>query len=156
MLFDNFGRTSTLENSNEILSAEDESLIMEAALLEGLSCEELEAFLENSSDVNDAIRMDIVQERSIVRLDKKAKISRAWMTSVFAIARKKKDKKFKKLQTLWKMEAAIEKYLIKRYGNEAMRVAKKSVQNGTKANSKLVKKAVNTVKGQLNTTKVTK
>ena len=154
MLFDKYGKTGVIESTE--LSVEDESLIMEAALLEGLSGEELESFLENAAEVNDAIRMDIVQEKTIVRLDKKARLNRAYMTSVFAVAKKKKDKKFKKLQTLWKMEAAIEKYLIKRYGNEAMRNAKKSIQKGVKSNSKLVKKAVANVANSLNGNKVVK
>lgn len=154
MLFNRFGETSTLESAD--FTPEEESLIIEAAIAEGLSLDELESFLENTSEVNDAIRMDIVQEKTIVRLDKKARLNRAYMTSVFAVAKKKKDKKFKKLQTLWKLEKAIEKYLIKRYGNEAMRQAKKSMQNASRSNSKLVKKAVNTVKNSLNSSKVTK
>lgn len=154
MLFNRFGETSVLESTD--FTPEEESLVIEAAIAEGLSLDELESFLENTSEVNDAIRMDIVQEKTIVRLDKKARLNRAYMTAVFAVAKKKKDKKFKKLQTLWKLEKAIEKYLIKRYGNEAMRQAKKSMQNASRSNSKLVKKAVNTVKNSLNSGKVTK
>lgn len=154
MLFNRRGETSILENTQ--LSPEDESLIIESALMEGLSIEELESFLESSAEVNDALRMDIVQEKSIVRLDKKAKLNRAYMTAIFAVAKRKKDKKFKKLQTLWKMEAMIEKDLIKRHGAEAMREAKKAMQTASKSNSKLVKKAVNTVKNSLNGGKVTK
>ena len=93
MLFNRNGQTTVLENTD--LTPEEESLIMEAALCEGLSNEELEAFLENSMEVNDAIRMDIVQEKSIVRLDKKAKLQRSYMTAIFTIAKRKKDKKFK-------------------------------------------------------------
>lgn len=154
MLFNRNGQTTVLENTD--LAPEEESLIMEAALCEGLSNEELETFLENSMEVNDAIRMDIVQEKSIVRLDKKAKLQRSYMAAIFTIAKRKKDKKFKKLQTLWKMETAIEKYLIKRYGNEAMRQAKKSMQNAKKSNSQLVKKAVANVNKSLNGGKVVK
>lgn len=154
MLFNRNGETSILENTQ--LSPEDESLIIESALMEGLSNEELESFLESSAEVNDALRMDIVQEKSIVRLDKKAKLNRAYMTAIFAVAKRKKDKKFKKLQTLWKMEAMLEKDLIKRHGSEAMREAKKAMQTASKSNSKLVKKAVNNVKKSLNSGKVTK
>lgn len=149
MLFGINGRVEPTVESTEF-TPEEQGLVVEAAMLESLSKEELDAFLENASDVNNAVRLDIVQERTIVRLDKKAKLSRAYMASVFNIARKKKDKKFKKLQMLWKLEAAIEKYLIKRYGNEAMREAKKAVQNANKANSGMIKKAVNNVKKSLN------
>lgn len=46
----------------EQMSAEDHSLIMEAAILESTSPEELSAFLENHSEVNAALREEAVLE----------------------------------------------------------------------------------------------
>ena len=129
---------------------EDEVALMEAVLMDGLSSEELEAFLESADEVNDAIEGEVLLERSIVKLDKFAKLSRAKRIAIFNIARRKKDPKMKKLVTLWKMEARIQKYLIKKYGNEAGKEAKHMVNKKATTNSKSVKKAAEKAKAMFN------
>lgn len=129
---------------------EDEVALMEAVLMDGLSSEELEAFLESADEVNDAIEGEVLLERSIVKLDKFAKLSRAKRIAIFNIARRKKDPKMKKLVTLWKMEARIQKYLIKKYGNEAGKEAKHMVNKKATSNSKSVKKAAEKAKAMFN------
>ena len=119
---------------------EDEVALMEAVLMDGLSSEELEAFLESADEVNDAIEGEVLLERSIVKLDKFAKLSRAKRIAIYNIARRKKDPKMKKLVTLWKMEARIQKYLIKKYGNEAGKEAKHMVNKKSITNSNLLKR----------------
>ena len=131
--------SAALESTVEF-DLEDEVALMEAVLMDGLSGEELEAFLESADEVNDAVEGEVLLERSIVKLDKFAKLSRAKRVAIFNIARRKKDPKMKKLTTLWKMEARIQKYLIKKYGNEATKEAKKMV-NKKAVNGKSVKKA---------------
>lgn len=129
---------------------EDEVALMEAVLMDGLSSEELEAFLESADEVNDAIEGEVLLERSIVKLDKFAKLSRAKRIAIYNIARRKKDPKMKKLVTLWKMEARIQKYLIKKYGNEAGKEAKHMVNKKSITNSKSVKKAAEKAKAMFN------
>lgn len=129
---------------------EDEVALMEAVLMDGLSSEELEAFLESADEVNDAIEGEVLLERSIVKLDKFAKLSRAKRIAIFNIARRKKDPKMKKLVTLWKMESRIQKYLIKKYGNEAGKEAKQMVNKKATSNSKSVKKAAEKAKAMFN------
>lgn len=129
---------------------EDEVALMEAVLMDGLSSEELEAFLESADEVNDAIEGEVLLERSIVKLDKFAKLSRAKRIAIFNIARRKKDPKMKKLVTLWKMESRIQKYLIKKYGNEAGREAKQMVNKKATSNSRSVKKAAEKAKAMFN------
>jgi hypothetical protein len=129
---------------------EDEVALMEAVLMDGLSSEELEAFLESADEVNDAIEGEVLLERSIVKLDKFAKLSRAKRIAIYNIARRKKDPKMKKLVTLWKMEARIQKYLIKKYGNEAGKEAKHMVNKKSISNSKSVKKAAEKAKAMFN------
>jgi hypothetical protein len=141
---------STQEFVAEEMSAEDQALIMEAAILESVTGEELEAFLENQTEVNAAVRDEVVLEKTIVRLDKQAKISKAQKTAVFTIAKEKNDPKYKKLVTVWRMERFLEAELMKKYGNEGMRRAKKAVQNGGKSKSALMKKVARNVGTSLN------
>ena len=119
--------TNTSVGGMEINDA-DARVITEAAILEGLSAEEAGAVSEDARLCQDLIKQDIVTERTIVRMDKKAKLSRAFRTSVFTIARRKKDVKFKKLLTIWRMERNLEAYLIKKYRSEALRMAKESLK----------------------------
>lgn len=129
---------------------EDEVALMEAVLMDGLSQDELEAFLESADEINDSIEGEVLLERSIVKLDKFAKLSRAKRVAIYNIARRKKDPDMKKLVTLWKMEARLQKRLIKKYGNEAGREAKQMVNKKASSNSKSVKKAAEKAKAMFN------
>jgi hypothetical protein len=48
------------------------------------------------------------------------------------------------------MERFLEAFLMKKYGNEAMRRAKKAMYNGQHSSSSIVKKVANNVHSQLN------
>jgi hypothetical protein len=146
-----FGSNGNIQpNTEDVLSTEDQALIFEAAILESLTGEELTAFLESHNEVNAAIRDEVLLEKSIVRLDKKAKTSQAQKMAVFTIAKEKNDPKLKKLLTVWRMERLLEMDLFKKYGNEGLRRAKKAVGNGQKSKSALVKKVANNVNKSLN------
>jgi len=145
-----------------IINNSDSKLIIGATLLEGLSAEEAESVVEDAKFTNELIKGDIVTEKTIVRLDKKAKLKGATKTAVYTIARRRKDPKFKKLLTLWRMEAQIEKELYKKYHNEALMTAKKSLANKASSsslpsvskqgsNTKAVKNAIAKAKSQLKT-----
>lgn len=130
----------------EEVSLEDEALIMEGAMMDGLSNEELEAFLENGAEIRDAVDNEVLLERTVVRLDKKAKLSRAKAMAIFSIAKEKKDPKFKKLLTLWKLENKILKYLEKKYGAAATSRAKKTMNAKKNVKAPSVKKAIKKAK----------
>ena len=136
------------------ISEEATQLVAEAALIDNLSNAELEELVESAEVCKDLVSTGAVMERTIVRLDKKAKISRAYKTAVFTIAREKKDPKFKKLLTVWKMERTLEAYLMKKYHAEAMKRAKLAVAklgSGNKdTKNKVVGKAVAKAKQQFN------
>ena len=148
MLFNNNGYGIT--NSEENISMEAMAHIVGAIMMEGLSDDELSAFLENQTEVDAALSDNVLLEKTIVRLDKKAKLSKAHKMAIFTLAKEKKDPKFKKLLTVWKMERNLEAYLTKKYGNEALRRAKKAVATSAKSKSSMVKTAANNVKKQLN------
>jgi hypothetical protein len=139
------------ESDKELeLTTESAQLINEMILIEGLTDEELEEFLGNSEDVNTAIGENLLTERTIVRLDKKAKLSKAIKSAEFAIAKEKSDRDFKKLVTIWKMERFLEAKIHKKYYNEAVRRAKKQQQEAAKSRSNIVQKASAKTKSMFN------
>ena len=151
-----FGNNSTGSNDYENTDALTRTLVSEAVLLEALSPEEMEAIAEDSGFARELIADEIVTERTIVKFDKYAKLSRAKHAAIFALARKHKDVKFKKLLTIWRIERQLEKYLMKKYGMQAERIAKQSLRNkklpeGKGAHKDAVRKAITKAKGQLNT-----
>lgn len=131
-------------------------LIAEQYLIDICSNGELNELVASKEDYNLLTKdTDILTERSIVKLDKKAKLSRAFKAAVFTIAREKKDRDFKKLLTLWRMERVLETKLIKRYKTEAAKRAKQSVAKVNRAasspsgrKSKVVKSAVAKARSQ--------
>lgn len=151
------GILDSIEEST--MKSSEMQLVAEQFLVDSLSKDEIAQLVASQEDVDCLVKdNDIVTEKTIVRLDKKAKISRAFMSAVWACARKHNDPKFKKLLTVWRMERALEAYLVKKYRNEAMKLAKASVAKlgsipnkaGSKASkTKVVAKAIDKAKKQL-------
>lgn len=135
------------------VSDSDARIVTECVLMESLSAADMDEVLENDQARQALLDDEIVTERTIVKMDKKARLSRATKAAVFAIARRKKDVKFKKLLTIWRMEREIEQYLYKKYKNEGFRTAKAAMKNKplkSGNHAAAVKKAVATAKSQLN------
>lgn len=147
-----FGNNGSFENNYETeeMSNESLSLITEAAMLDALTEEELDAFLESSSDVNAMLRQEVLMEKSIVRLDKKAKLSRAHKMAIFTMAKEKNDRDYKKLITIWRMERVLEAKLYKKYSNQAMSRAKASLKKIAKAPTMVTNKLVKQTNKMLN------
>ena len=139
MIFDDNGLIiNEYDNETEV-----NSLIIECAILDTFSNEEIESLTENTYDLGKAINEDILVERSIVRLDKEAKKNKAYKMAIFQIAKEKNDRDFRKLLTLWKLERFIEAKLEKRYGAQAKQLAKQAMKKSKNTKSKAVGKAVN-------------
>ena len=138
MIFDDNGLIiNEFDNDTEI-----NALLVECAILDTFSNEEIESLTENTYDLGKAINEDILVERSIVRLDKEAKRNKAYKMAIFQIAKEKKDRDFKKLLTIWKLERFIEDKLEKRYGAQAKQLAKQAMKKSKNTKSKAVGKAV--------------
>jgi hypothetical protein len=131
MLFANDGSTWT----NEAISTEASALMMEAAMMDIMSSEEIEEFVSNPSDTAKAVTESVLLERSIVRLDKKAKLENLYKTAIFTIAKEKNDRDFAKLVKVWKSERFLEAKLEKKYGRQAMQRAKEAMRNKKKSGS---------------------
>ena len=111
---------------------EDPGYISEAAmegmfvaiLSETLNPEEKEEFVSESANYEGVIEA----QKNIVKLNKEAKLQRAYKTAILQCAAEDGRKEYKKLRTLWKMEAALFKKLERIYKNKAMARAKKAVK----------------------------
>lgn len=132
---------------NDGLDTQDMALVIEALILDTLSSEEIEVMLENyTPDFYKAVDEELVQERSIVRLDKTAKLSRATRVAEYNMAKKHNDPLFKKLMTLWAAERYITDKLHQRYGMKAKSEAKKAVAQAAKSKSNVMQKVMNKAK----------
>ena len=136
-----------VEDDDYELSPEEQSLVVEAAMLDTLSNEEIESIMENYlPDFYRAVDEDIVQERSIVRLDKAAKISKATRTAEYNMAKKRKDPLFQKLLTIWKAERYLSDKIHQRYGMKAKTEAKKAVDQAMRSKSNVMNKVMSKAK----------
>ena len=148
MLFNNEGLVVAEESVN--IPTDAYNYIMEAVMMENLTNAELSEFLNDNAEVQAAMENNVLLERTIVRLDKHAKLSKARKMAVFTIAKEKNDPRYKKLVKVWRMERYLELELEKKYGNEASRRAKKIVAAAAKSKSNVVKKVAAKAKAQFN------
>lgn len=148
-MFDLMNRESVLDafyNENAtvgdltVQDPENDVLIAESLFTSNLSSEELAALCEDSSQMAQLVDEGILSEKSIVKFDKKAKLSRAESQAVLIIAREKKDRDFNKLIRVWKMRKFLLEKLTKKYGTQAKARAKQMVKNMGKSKSQTAKK----------------
>lgn len=146
MLFGNSGKPA---QSTDEISLEAAALIMEAAIIDNTSVEELQAFLENHSEVNDAKQNEILLEKNIVRLDKMTQLKRAQKVACFTIAKERNDPQMRKLLTVWRMERFLEAALLRKYGNEALRRARAVSHKAASSKSSTIKNVASRINSQL-------
>ena len=152
MLFNENGASVVAESMD--FTVDEMGNIMEQAIIESCTNEEIREFLSDPSAVNEAIRQEIVTEKNIVRLDRKTKLSRAQKMAEFEIAKKKGDRDFRKLLTVWRMERELEENIHKKYGQQAKSLGKKnfdaSLHKKKATSSAIIKKAAANAKKQFN------
>ena len=138
------------------ISEESNAMIAEAMISDQLTKDEICELTSCAEACNELKDLGIVTEKTIVRLDKRAKLSRAFQTAVFTIAREKKDPLMKKLLTVWRMERTLESKLATKYRAEATKRARLMVAKAGSAKkdtkSGVIAKAVNGAKKQFNPT----
>lgn len=138
-------------NLPEIATAEDEitlevqSQIIEGYMHDSLSSDEIMEFIGDHDEVFENVRNEIVTEKTIVRFDKAAKLSKAKEIAILTVAKEKKDPLFRRLLTLWRAERYIKARLAKKYGIEGMRRARKAMSTASKKPSKIMKKVIDRV-----------
>lgn len=138
---DEYSEDGTME-SEHILN---EVMIMEAAQSIGL-----EGIAGDVDELGSLLESGAVTEATVVRLDKTARISQLQKAAVFTIAKEKRDPHYKKLVTVWRMERMLEEKLMRKYGAEGKRRAKKHVQKNYRQRGKSFVKIQEKASSKLN------
>lgn len=139
MLFDNNNGTM----GGDAISTEAMSCIVGAAMCESLTADEIEDFVSDAKATTTAVTEGVLMEKTIVRLDKKARLQSYYKAAIFTIAKENNDRDFKKLLTIWKTERALEAKLEKKYKNEAMKRAKQAMKDAKKSKVPIINKVAN-------------
>lgn len=142
MLFDNESGAMTTDTE---MSTEARSCIVGAAMYESLATDEINDFVSDPSATTTAVTEGVLMERTIVKLDKQARLQSYYKAAIFTIAKEKNDRDFKKLLTIWKTERALEAKLEKKYKNEAMKRAKQAMRDAKKSRVPIVSKVADAV-----------
>ena len=108
-------------------------------LAQEFSVDELEDFTE-STDCDIAMEEGYITEKTIVKLDKKAKLAKAYEVALFKIARQHNDKDYIRLEMVWRMERELKARLRAKYHIPAMKEAKAYLQRLKNSKSGLLSK----------------
>lgn len=122
------------------ISDEDLSTLFAVQILESYGEEGVDEVLGDDDDddaVSESVNgpVDAVMERTIVKLDKRAKKNKAYKTALYTVARDADDRDYKQLVTLWKMEKFLTRKIEKKYANKA-RARMKEMKRAAAAKSK--------------------
>lgn len=112
-----------------ISDAAMEQLCM-AIATESLNPEEMEQYITEAETI--AVTE---AQKNIVRLNKQAKLNQAYKTAVLQCAAEDKRKEYKKLRTLWKLEAKLFRKLESQYKNKALARARVAMKEQKKRKS---------------------
>lgn len=154
-MFDLFNPKSIEDAADETLqegaglyqeNPENDYLIVEQLLMSELSASELESLTENTSELLAMQEEGILQEKSVVRIDKLGKRTRAEHQACFVIAREKKDRDFNKILRVWKMKAILKERIIKRHINEARKRVRSNVNKLSRSSSATARKVASKAK----------
>lgn len=146
-LFKNTGGqlASVIENDEVIISESDMVDLMTVAMMEGCSTTEVDEMIEEAgckkSTSESSDDLEVLEERSIVKLDKNAKKNHAYSMATLQIAKEENLKEYFKLRKLWKLEAVLMKKIEKRVKSKAERRAKELFKSMTKSKKPAVAKA---------------
>ena len=108
--------------------------------------EEVEEFKE-SIDAFDAMDESYFTERTIVKMDKQAKLAKLKKIAILTIAKEKNDNMYKKLEIAWRIERTIERRLEKKYASYAMVKVREYLNKAKNSKSTFIKKIANKVSG---------
>ena len=96
--------------------------------METLNPEEMEQYLAECAQVEGVTEA----QKNIVKLNKQAKLNRAYKVGVLQCAAENDDKLYKKIRTLWKLEAKLFRKMEQKYANKAKAKAREAVKNQSK------------------------
>lgn len=122
-----------------VVSESDMAALLTAALEDACSDEELE---ELSESVNTGgVTLTPVEERSIVKLDKKAKKQKLYRLALYQVAKDANDPFYEKLVTCWEAERMLEDRIEKKYHVKAVARMKEMIKASKDSKHPKIKKA---------------
>lgn len=95
-------------------------------LASGADIQDIAESSEQMQDISDM--MGIAMERTIVRLDRKARYNHLTKQAELSLAKQHNDPLYRKLVKLWMMERALEKKIAIRYASKARSVANRKIR----------------------------
>ena len=112
-----------------------------------LSEDEMQEFVEGlDSDV--AVAEGVLTEKTVVRFDKKARLAQLYEVAVYAIARAKQDRLYKKLDKVYAMERLLKAKLRKKYNAQAQKKAREYLAKMKKSRSGIIAKIAAKISGK--------
>lgn len=129
--------------NNEPVTESAMSAVLAAALEETCNEEEL-AELKEQADQG-LVTLTPVEERSIVKLDRKAKKQHAYRVALYKAAAEMNLKEFKQLKTLWKAEKELDRRIEKRCHNRAKQIMKETAKKHASSPTPKIKKAADSI-----------
>lgn len=135
------GQGTVLEELEPVVVSEsDMAALLTAALEDTCSDDELEELKESvaAGQVKD---LTPVEERSIVKLDKKARKQQAYRLAIYQVAKEANDPFYEKLLTCWEAERMLDDKLEKKYRMKAIARMKEMLKKTKGSKNAAVKKA---------------
>lgn len=117
--------------------------VLAAALEDTCAEEELDELSEQAS--SGTLTLTPVEERSIVKLDKKAKKQQAYKVALYKAAQEMNLKEFKQLKTLWAAEKELDLVIERKAHNRANQIMRETAKKHKESPIGKIKRAVDNI-----------
>lgn len=135
------GQGSVMEELEPVVVSEsDMATLLAAALEDACSEDELDELSEGVRS-GEITNLTPVEERSIVKLDKKAKKQKLYKMALYQVAKDANDPYYAKLVTCWQAERMLDDKLEKKYRMKAIARMKEMMKEAKNSKNDKVKKA---------------
>lgn len=132
----------SLENTDPV-TENDMASVLAAAMEETCSEEEKDELIEQVN--NGLLTLSPVEERTIVKLDKKAKKQQAYKVALYKAAAEMNIKEFRQLKTLWAAENELELRIEKKCHNRAKQIMRETAKQHKDSPIKQFKKGSDSI-----------
>ena len=129
-----------------------EEALAAAALMDMATEDDISALAESKQDMQEVSEMmGVAMERTIIRLDRKARLKHLSKQAELELAKRNNDPNYKKLLKIWKIERMLEAKIHQRWQNAGKKVASKKIREYAANGKRIAKPNPSTVayKGQV-------
>lgn len=135
------GEVSVMESYDDTEPVTENTIaaVLAMALEETCNEEELDELVEQAN--SNLLVLTPVEERSIVKLDKKAKKQQAYKVALYKAADEKNLKEFKQLKTLWAAERELDAIIERKCHARAKQIMNEMMRKSKESSTPKIKKA---------------